>query len=215
MPHICQPKANMGHPPASLDCYNTAAMKIISVFLFLTITVAVHAQVSERKESITPSAAPARVDAPLHAKVVKLIELTVPREKLQANMPKLLEDGRKRMMEVCPTCTPEFGEEWVKRMKARVKVEDFMDVYVRVYEKYFNDDDVSELLAQSIAPVSNRPPVSPRLQEKLKSLLPTIMGEVVGGCTQVGAKLGGEVGGEIGKEHPEYVRKSEPPSVQP
>ena len=67
------------------------------------------------------------------------------------NLKSNIENGKKKMMEVCPACAPEFGDEWAKRMLARTKVDEFVDVSVRVYEKYFNDADVTEMIAMAAA----------------------------------------------------------------
>ncbi len=164
----------------------------------------------------TPSAAPqsekpaeptVKPDPKLHADVVKLVELTGAKKRLESGFPSMVEDGRKEMMKRCPQCSPEFGEEWSKRMVARLKAEDFLKVFVRAYEKNFTDDEILELIkiqeknndSQPVGP-------SPHLKEKLTTIMPTLMGEIMGGCTQVGAKLGAEIGAEIEKEHPEYTK---------
>jgi len=110
-------------------------------------------------------------------------------------------------MNNCDKCSPEFGEEWEKRMLERLKVEDFLDVYVRVYETYLTEEDVTDLVAfHKARKDSQDASLPPRLKEKLEPLMPTIMSEIMGDCTRIGAKLGGEVGAEIGKEHPQYLR---------
>lgn len=119
----------------------------------------------------------------------------------------MLEDGKKEMMKRCPQCSPEFAEEWGKRMLARVKVEDFLDVFVRVYEKNFTDDEILELITLQEKSNDPQPPApSQHLKEKINKVMPTVMGEIMGGSTEVGAKLGGEIGAEIEKEHPEFTK---------
>ena len=114
------------------------------------------------------------------------------------------------MMEKCPRCTPEFGEEWEKRFLERTNVEDYVNVYVRVYEKYFTDQEMAELIAlQNDKKASVTAVPSPALKEKLTSVMPSVLSETMGGCAQVGAKLGAEVGMEVERDHPEYIK---PPS---
>jgi len=111
------------------------------------------------------------------------------------------------MMDKCERCTPAFGDEWEKRMLARTNIADYVDVYVRVYEKYLTREDVTELIALQEAKKASQPSnLSPRLKEKLSSLTTTMTSETIGGCAQIGAKLGGDIGGEIEKEHPEYMK---------
>jgi hypothetical protein len=50
------------------------------------------------------------------------------------------------MMQQCPPCSPEFGEEWSKRMLARLKVDDFLEVFEQAYEKSFTDDEILEMI---------------------------------------------------------------------
>jgi len=119
----------------------------------------------------------------------------------------MLEEGRKQMMQQCTQCGPAFGEEWTKRMLARLNADDFLDIFVEAYEKNFTDDEILELIKLQEKNNDSQPPApSPHLKEKLNTVMPTLMSEIMGGCTQVGAKLGAEVGAEIEIEHPEYMR---------
>ena len=144
-----------------------------------------------------------RVDPKLHRDAVKLVELSGAKQYLQDNLAKMIDEGKKVMMDKCPACTPEFGEEWKKRFLERANINDFLDVYVRAYEKYFTDAEINELIAlqkdKTAAP-------SPALKEKLTSVMPEFMADIIGDCSKVGAKLGGEIGTEIEREHREYMR---------
>jgi hypothetical protein len=149
------------------------------------------------------------VDPKLHAEVLQLVELSGVREKLEAQKQALVEEGRKKMAEKCPKCAPEFGNEWAKRMLARLRTEDFIHVYVSAYEKYFTREDIAELIAiKKKAKAHEQAVATPRLREKMQSVMPSLMGDIVGGCTKVGAELGSKVGGEIEKEHPEYFKEA-------
>jgi hypothetical protein len=154
-------------------------------------------------------AAPAKPDPKLHADVVKLVELSGARKRLEDGLPSMVEDGKKEMMKRCPQCSPEFAEEWGKRMLARLKVDDFLRVFAAVYEKNFTDDEILELIRLQEKSNDSPPAPSPHLKEKLTNDMPAIMSEIMGGCVQVASKLGGEIGAEIEKEHPEYT-KSKP-----
>jgi len=145
----------------------------------------------------------------LHADAVKLVEVSGARQRLKDGMTGMVEEGRKAMMEKCPACSPEFGDAWTRKMLERINIEDFLAVYVRVYEKYFNDDDLVELISMQKARSEGRQQdPSPPLKKKLDSVMPSVLGDSIGGCSEVGAKLGAEVGAEIEKEHPEYIKET-------
>jgi len=157
--------------------------------------------------------APAKIDAKLHADVFKLVEISGARKRLEDGFASMAEEGKREMMKQCPQCSPEFGEEWTKRMRERLKPDDFLEVFVKAYEKNFSDEEILELISLQESKDATPPAPSPHLQEKVKTVMPGLMGEIMGGCAQIGAKVGGEVGEEIEKEHPEWVKAK--PEKQP
>jgi hypothetical protein len=179
-----------------------------SILLFLALTLCATAQSPVEKPSEPGEAAAAKkVDPKLHADAVKLVEVSGAKQRIRDNLKQMVSEGKKQMMEKCPRCTPEFGDEWEKRFLERININDFLDVYVRVYEKYFTDAELNELIAlQKEKETSKTASPSPALKEKLTSVMPSVMGDSVGGCSQIGAKLGAEIAGEIEREHPEYIR---------
>jgi hypothetical protein len=186
-------------------------------FLFLAIFLA---SPSLPEQTPTPATAQAAKPAPqdansatdkpdpkLHADAAKLVELSGARKSLEKGFAAMTEEGKKRMIEQCPQCSPEFGEEWSKRMLARLKVDDFLEVFVQAYEKSFTDGEILELIKLQEKSNDSQPPApSPHLKEKVDAVMPTVLSEIMGGCTRVGAKLGAEIGAEIEKEHPEYIK---------
>jgi hypothetical protein len=150
---------------------------------------------------------PDAVDAKLHSDVIKLVELSGIRAAMQNNLKQIVDRGKARMLQLCTGCDPAYSDEWAKRMLTRLNIDDFIDVYVRVYEKYFSDDEIEELIAaQNQIRKSQRPNLSDELKQKLAAQMVTIQSEIIGGTTQLGAKLGGEIGKEIEIEHPEYFK---------
>jgi hypothetical protein len=148
-------------------------------------------------------------DARLHADVVKLVELSGTRAAMRSGLKQLVSEGKTRMLQACPGCNPAFADEWGKRMLSRINLDDFIDVYVRVYEKHFNDDEVIQLIALQKQIRSSRPQtVSPELKRKLAARMTSIQSEIMGGTTRLGAKLEGDVGAEIEREHPEYLKQT-------
>ena len=153
------------------------------------------------------TAASPAVDPKLHSDVMRLIELSGARQELDGRKKEMVEEGRKKMVESCPKCAPEFSKAWAKRMLERMNIEDFLDVYARAYEKYLNRDDVEELIDLKEKAAAHQPAQpSPRLREKIQSVMPALMGDIMGGCVKIGAELGSKVGEEIAAEHPEYVK---------
>jgi hypothetical protein len=154
-----------------------------------------------------------KVDPKLHADAIRLVEVAGAKQRLQDNFKQMVHDGAKQMMEKCPRCAPEFVDEWKKRFLERSNLQDYLDVYVRVYEKYSTDAEMNELIAlQKDKGTSKAASPSPALKEKLVSVMPSVRGDSVGGCAQIGAKLGAEIGSEIEREHSEFLR---PPADKP
>ena len=177
-------------------------------FLLLVLALSAGAQSPADKPSEPGESTVAKkVDPKLHADAIRLVEAAGARQRLQDNFKQMVDDGAKQMMEKCPRCSPEYGEEWKKRFLERSNLQDYLDVYVRVYEKYFTDAEINELIAlQKDKGTSKAASPSPALKDKLSSVMPAVMGDSVGGCAQIGAKLGAEIGGEIEREHPEYLK---------
>jgi hypothetical protein len=147
------------------------------------------------------------VDPIHHAEVMQLLELSGVREKLELQKKSMVEEGRKKLMEKCQKCAPEFGEECARRVFARMRIEDFMNVYARAYEKYLTREDIAELISmQKKTNAHEKVEVTLRLREKLQSVLPSLMGDVMGGCVKLGVEIGGRASDEVAREHPEYIR---------
>lgn len=168
--------------------------------LAVALALRAHSQAPATQPSPEPDVAPE-----VHLKAVKLVETSGARDRLVASIPDMIIQGKTAMQKQCPGCDPAFFTEWAKRMTDRLKVDDFVNVAVRAYEKRFTNDELNEFLAVVNSQKTDKPvPLSSALQKKVVDLLPAIMGEIAGGTTQIGAKLGGEIGAEIQKEHPEY-----------
>jgi hypothetical protein len=117
----------------------------------------------------------------------------------------MVRESKERMMEQCHRCTPEFADEWGKRFAERMNVNDFLDVYARMYEKYFTDAEINELIALQKETSKTAKP-SQSLEKKLISVMPSVKRDFLSGCSQIGETLGGEIGSEIEHEHPEYIK---------
>jgi len=176
-----------------------------TLLLFMTLAFSANAQTPVDKSSDGETTVAKKIDPTLHADAVRLVEVIGVEQSLQNNLEKGIDDAQKVMMDKCPECSPEFGKEWKKRFLERTNIRDYLDVFVRAYEKYFTDTEINELIALQKDTSKTAVP-SPALKEKLTTVMPALMGEIVGDCSKIGAKLGAEVGAEIGREHPEYTK---------
>ena len=155
--------------------------------------------------------APQVVDKNLHEKAKELVDLMGVRQRMQDNLDKSLQEGKENVQRQHPGWDPAFSEEWLKRMRARTNIDDYVDVVIRVYEKHINTEEIEALIvAQRDLNESKAPSLAPALKGKLSAMAVTLQSEIMGGCTEVGAKLGGEIGKEISAEHPEWVKEPKP-----
>ena len=178
---------------------------ILLVALVLLSAFSASSQTPDDKTANAATPAVKPVDPKLHADAIKLVEAIGAKEYLQENFEKLVEEGRKATMDKCPDCSPEFGKEWKKRFLEQSNIDDYLEVCVRAYEKYFTDAEITELIALK-RDTSDNLIASPALKEKITAVMPELMGDVVGDCGKIGAKLGAKIGAEIQREHPEYVK---------
>jgi hypothetical protein len=183
-------------------------MKIVRSLLWLCVLGC--GSFAQQQKIAGTAATGGKVNPKLHADVLTLVELEDTKARMQAGITPALESGKAEIAKSCPNCKPVFAEEWYTRMQARIKVDDFVAVAVRAYEKYFNDAEVKELIAYGRAKKANQnPEISAALQQKLSDVMPSLGSDIMSGCTQISARLGALVGEEIGKEHPEYLKGRE------
>jgi hypothetical protein len=171
--------------------------------LLLVLALSVNAQSPVDKHSDSETTAAKKVDPKLHADAVRLVEVSGVKKQLQDSFENTVEESRAAMMDKCKGCAPEFGKEWKKRFLERANMNDYLDVFVRAYEKYFTDAEVNELIG--LQKDTSKGP-SAALKEKITKVMPDLMAETIGECSKIGAKLGAEIGGEIEREHPEYIK---------
>jgi hypothetical protein len=146
----------------------------------------------------------AEVDARLHADVIRLLETDGTKQYWQKNLKKVVDQGRAEVIQSCPDCAPAFVDEWGKRMRARIHAGDFTDIFARVYEKYFSDEEVMALTRMMKSRSGAGLP--PAVKHRVDSVMPSVQSEIGGGIVQLSSKIGYEVALEIKKEHPEYLR---------
>lgn len=146
-----------------------------------------------------------------HANVLTLIGLTGLRRELLNNRQTFVMKGKEDLLTRFPSSNPAFAEEWARRVEQSMSVDDFVKVVVAAYEKNFTNQDVLEMIqVQQDVRASRTPVISPRLQAKLSTASITVHSEIMGGFAELGYKLGAQVGQQVAKEHPEWLKGSEP-----
>src|SRR5437660_152160 len=101
------------------------------VLMFAALTTASPAQKPAPAAPATAAAHASTVPADdagrqkLHESAMRFVEASDARQRLEQNLDKLLEDGRKSMMQTNPGLDPQFGVEWIKRMRTHVSLDQF------------------------------------------------------------------------------------------
>ncbi len=146
-----------------------------------------------------------------HQSALNFVQASDTRKRLEQSMDKLLTDGRQDMLKRNPGLDPRFADEWLKRMRTRVNVDEMVNVTVEVYERFFTSDELDELTRDQAAFKRGRIYTLPAvLAQKLKSSSPAIQREINMKTSLIGASLGRHVGQEIEKEHPEWGKDTGP-----
>ncbi len=146
-----------------------------------------------------------------HASAMKFVEASDARQQLAQSMDKLLEDGKQWILRKSPGLNPQFGEEWVKRMRTRVNLDEFVASTAKVYERYFTSGELDELTARQSALKQGQNHALPQeLEDKLKTDSTFLQRDINTETSVIGARLSVEVGKEIEKEHPEWTKPAAP-----
>jgi hypothetical protein len=184
----------------------------VKAFLVLLIFVFSGSFVSAQETAAVtkPDSATQSADPKLHEDVLKLVELMNARQNIIASQQKIMPNARETLMKSSPIFTPQFGDEWSKRMMADSSIDEYLTVIIGVYEKHFSNEEIEEFIQiQRDVNDKKTPTVPDALKAKLAKDGIAIQSEVIGGCTQVGARLGAEIAQQIGKEHPEWLKTPE------
>jgi hypothetical protein len=156
--------------------------------------------------------APILADDPIaHENAAKLAEVSRVWQMLEQNFPKSMQDGLDELRHRYPNLDSRFVAEWEKRMRAQFDPDDYIAVFIRVYEEHYTADELEEMTRALRARQKSEPVrLSPQLAAKIRANAVEVQSELVGGFAEVGARHGGEIGTEIGREHPEWVRNLDP-----
>lgn len=142
---------------------------------------------------------------------MKFVQASDARSRLEQSLDKLLEDGKAVMMQRNPGLDPKFGDEWVKRMRQRVKLDDFVEITAKVYATYYTSDELAQMTQAQLALKNSKIySVAPELSQKIKTNGPNIQRDINTDISRLGSSMSIEVGQEIEKEHPEWAKPLPP-----
>jgi hypothetical protein len=161
------------------------------------------------------AANPARMNAEKQRleSALKFVQASDARPRLEQSLDKLLEEGKQAMMQRNPGLDPQFGDAWVKRMKQRVKPDDFVEITAKVYATYYTSDELEQMTQAQLALKNSKIySVAPELNQKIKANAPHIQQDINTDISRLGSTISIEVGQEIEKEHPEWAKPLPPGS---
>ena len=119
--------------------------------------------------------------------------------------------GKQALVKRNPLINPQFVDEWAKRMRARVNLDEFVDATARVYERYYTSDELDQLTQVQLAMKRSKLySLPPDLAQKLKTDAPKIQNDINAATSTIGSRLSIAVGQEIEKEHPDWVKPVKP-----
>jgi len=161
---------------------------------------------TKKAPAVSPAPADPVEQQKLHDSAMKFLEAADARQRLEQTIGKLLDDGKRSMMTKNPGLDPAFGDEWMKRMRARVSLDQIVEATAEVYEKYFTKDELDILTQRQLALKQGRLySLTPKLADKLNANSTFIQRDINTSTSIVGGRLGAEVGKEIERDHPEWI----------
>jgi len=195
---------------------SVAQLILTLIALALPIAAQQPARAPGKTSSAQPSATGNLGDKKEHQSALKFLAASDVRPRLQQSLDKLLADGRQSLLQRNPGLDPRFADEWVKRMRTRVSLDDFVDATARVYEKYFTSDELDQLTQVQLAMKKGEIlTLAPELGQKLRSDSPRIQRDINTQTSLIGSHLGKVVGEEIERDHPEWGKDTGPASPTP
>ena len=142
---------------------------------------------------------------------LKFVQASDARPRLEQSLDKLLEEGKQAMLQRNPGLDPKFGDEWVKRMRERIKPDDFVEITAKVYATYYTSDELEQMTQAQLALKNSKIySLSPELSQKIKTNGPKIQHDINTDISRLGSSMSIEVGQEIEKEHPEWSKPLPP-----
>jgi hypothetical protein len=142
---------------------------------------------------------------------LKFVQASDARPRLEQSLDKLLAEGKQAMLQRNPGLDPKFGDEWVKRMRERIKPDDFVEITAKVYATYYTSDELEQMTQAQLALKNSKIySLAPELSQKIKANVPKIQHDINTDISRLGSSMSIEVGQEIEKEHPEWAKPLPP-----
>jgi hypothetical protein len=161
-------------------------------------------------------AVPQNEPSPLRQSALKFLEACDARQRLEQNLDKLLDDGKQALMKRDPLLNPKFADEWVKRMRQRINLDEFVDATAAVYEKYYTREELDQMMQAQLAKKQAKAyPIPAQLAEKMKFNSAQIQTDINTATSNLGSRLSIMVGEQIEKDHPEWATPVKQRSTQP
>ncbi|HTJ30574.1 MAG TPA: hypothetical protein VL346_08745 [Acidobacteriaceae bacterium] len=186
------------------------SLKTLGLIAFLLLTpCAAFSQAQTTDAPAIQQSTPA-IDPKLHASVLKLVEVMGAHKSILAAQTAAMPKIRETLLKGPPMITEELADAWEKRMLSDSSIDTYVNVIVSVYEKYFTEAEIEELIQFQKDKLDQKTPVlSDALKAKLTKDGIAMQSEIIGGCTQVGARMGGETEQQLMKDHPEWVKSAD------
>jgi hypothetical protein len=183
MPAAAQPAANKGSAPAPAKA---------------TGTVGTNTDPAAKKQQLESA--------------LKFLEASDARPRMEKGIDQLIQEGKQVMMQRNPGLDPKFGDEWVKRMREQVKLEDFVNITAKVYATYYTSDELEQMTKAQLGLKTGKIyTLAPELGQKIKANGPSIQKDINTDISRLGSSMSIEVGQEIEKDHPEWAKPLPPP----
>lgn len=186
------------------------------VFMLLATALTVRAQQPAPLKSKAASPVASKATDPAdqakrYENALTFVQASDARQRLDQSLDGLLDKGKQSMLLPTSGLDPQFADEWVKRMRQRINLDDYVNATARVYALYFTSDELVELTKVQLALKKSRIlPLSPELDRKMKSNSPRIQHDINAETSPLGSRLSAEIGKEIEREHPDWVKPATP-----
>jgi hypothetical protein len=187
-------------------------MRTTELVLMLSLAaMAVAAQQPASAPTAVSSAAGQNAATTLHQSALKFCEAFDVRKRLEQNLDKLIDDGKQSLLKRNPLINPQFVDEWAKRMRLQVNLDEMVDATARVYEKYYTSEELDQLAQVQLAMKRSKLySIPPELAQKVKSDSPKIQSDINAATSALGSRWSIAVGQQIEKEHPDWVKPVKP-----
>ena len=135
------------------------------------------------------------------------VELAGFGREFEAERPALAEADKKELLLEYPAMNREFLMEYAKRMNDAMNVGEYEDVWAKVYEEHFTQDELAAMVQGKRNQMASIPSGVPsQLRQKLLAQGPEMSGEAHAEYRRILVQHSREVSHELFREHPEWAK---------